>query len=133
MNGIVILGCGACFRSGWPHASTAALLHLTLVTSLTRGWGPSTQRQEDRRRETKGSLPTSTRSKLSVDAGGASLKLISPIRPVKHAYTNTASISARPLGPLVALLVLTLLKVCHVFLIISTGAHARLAPVGPQM
>lgn len=124
MNGIVILGCGACFRSGWPHASTAALLHLTLVTSLTRGWDPPTQRREDRRYVHA--------LKAERDAGGASLKLVSPITPVKHAYTNTASISARPPGPLVALLVLTLLKVCHVFLIVSTGAHARLAPVGPR-
>lgn len=34
MNGIVIVRCGASFRSGSPHIFSVTLLHLTLITSL---------------------------------------------------------------------------------------------------
>lgn len=55
----------------------------------------------------------------------ASLKLILPIRPVKHAYPkkNTTSIFQHPMGSATALIVL--LKVCHIFLIIFTRIHVR--------
>lgn len=68
-------------------------------------------------------------------AGVASLKLIVPIRPVKHAYpkTNTTSTYQRPMGSAKAPLVLTLLKVCHIFLIIFTRIHVRVVPMGVRM
>lgn len=37
MNGIVILGCAASFRSGSPHISSVTVLHLTLMVLLTCG------------------------------------------------------------------------------------------------
>lgn len=37
MNGIVILGCEASFRSGSPHIFSATLLHMTLIV-FTHMW-----------------------------------------------------------------------------------------------
>ncbi len=65
----------------------------------------------------------------------APLKLLLPIRPVKHAYqkTNTTSVSPHPMGSAKELIVLTLLKVCHIFLIIFTQIHVRVVPTGTRM
>lgn len=126
MNGIVILGCGACFRSGRPRVSSAALLHLTLIMWLM----PINTTETGWTARDKG-LPFCVRAPR--DMGVASLQLIPPIQPVKHAHTNISSASPHPLGSLIALLVLTLLKVCHIFLIIFTGTHAGPPPSGLWM
>ena len=135
MNGIVILGCGASFRSGSPHIFSATLLHLTLIISLTCGSCPLTLQQEDRHQETWGLFFSDHGLNAREEAGIASLKLILPIRPVKHAHpkTNTTPIYQHPVGSAKALIVLTLLKVCHIFLIIFTRIHVRVAPMGMGM
>lgn len=135
MNGIVILGCGASFRSGSPQIFSASLLHLTLVISLTCGSCPLTLQQEDRHQETRGPRFLTTGSMHRKEPALLPLKLILPIRPVKRAFpkTNTTSISRHPMGSAKELIVLTLLKVCHIFLIIFTRIHARVAPMGTGM
>lgn len=62
-------------------------------------------------------------------ASTAALKLVLPIRCVKHKKTQRKTrIYQRPTGVAKALIVLTLLKVCHTFLIIFTRIHVRAAP-----
>lgn len=141
MNGIVILGCGASFRSGSPHIFSATLLHSTLIISHTCGSCPLTLQREDRHQETEGRplffLTTGSmlRRREGIAAAPPSLKLILPIRPVKRAHPekNTTSIYQHPEGAENALIVLTLLKACHIFLIIYTRIHVRAAPVGMAM
>lgn len=98
MNGIVILGCGASFRSGSPHIFSAALLHLTLIISLTCGSCPLTRQREDRHQETGGLLFSDHRLTAQKEAGPAALQLVLAIRPVKHAnpkrQTQLQSISS---------------------------------------
>lgn len=56
-------------------------------------------------------------------------KLVLPIRCVKHKKPQRKTqIYQRPTGVAKALIVLTLLKVCHTFLIIFTRIHVRAAP-----
>ena len=132
MNGIVILGCAASFRSGSPHIFSAALLHLTLIIMLTCGSCPLTLQREDGH---QGPLVLTTGSmhREKIKLALRPLKLILPIKPVKHAKKNTTSISQHPMGSAIALIVLTLLKVCHIFLIIFTRIHGRAVPLGVGM
>lgn len=123
MNGIVILGCGASFRSRSPHIFSATLLHLTLIISLTCGSCPLTLQREDRHQETRGPLFLTT----GFNARGRrksrhSLKLVVPIRHVKYAYPNGSCRSTRCFKP----------KVCHMFLIVPTGLFVRAAPIGAR-
>lgn len=130
MNGIVILGCGASFRSGTPHIFSATLLHLTLIISLTCGLCPLTLQREDRHQETRGCFfwPRA-QWKGEQKASTAALKLVLPIRCFKHKKNQRKTrIYQRPTGVAKALIVLTLLKVCHTFLIIFTRFHVRAAP-----
>lgn len=128
MNGIVIVWCGACFRSGSPHIFSVTLLHLTLITSLMWLKPINTTARGQTPRDQRGSLFLTIGSMQWEKAGIASLKNILPIRPVKRLYpkTNRTSLCQHPMGSIKALPVLTLLKVCHLFLIIFSRIYAPL-------
>lgn len=118
---------------GSPHIFSAALLHLTLIISLTCGSCPLTRQREDRHQETGGASCFLTTGSLHREKQALPpLQLVSAIRPVKHAYpkrqTQLQSISSilRDLQKRL----LFLLKVCHIFLIIFTGIHGRADPTG---
>jgi len=122
MNGIVILGCGASFRSGSPHIFSAALLHLTLIVSLTCDSCPLTLQREDRHQETRGPLFLTTGSTRTLPPSSSSCQL-----DLSYMYSQrkTQIQSIRPAGAAEAPIVVALLKVCHIFLIIFPTIPVR--------
>lgn len=106
MNGIVILGCGASFRSRSPHFffflpgdspsfafDNVAHMWLMPINITARGQTPG---------DRGGVLTTTSPMPAQEKKTQVSLllTLILPIRPVKHAQakTNTTSISGLPVG-----------------------------------
>lgn len=113
MNGIVILGCGASFRSRSPHFfffflpgdspsfafDNVAHMWLMPINITARGQTPGDRGGGGGSDHHQPDACTGKKKKKKMQVS-LPLTLIFPIRPVKHAQpkTNTTSISGLPVG-----------------------------------